>query len=401
MKLWSCCLLTTVAAVGCSEPELRTKHGVRSGAHEGSVNGLSVLSRMFEQEGAEVRSWSWLSPALEDVDVIIWAPDDYEAPTPEAQGWLYSWLNQQPDRTLIYIGRDFDAAPGYWANAEKLADAPLKPEYARRRREASARQSSARPKTLSRDATPGWFSLDPTATPITVQRFTGQWRSVADAPVADVKRRTRMTPADPGQTLTGEDTLVLLGDETGEPIVSQLDYDVYPGSRSRLILIENGSWLLNEPLVNHEHRKLAGRLIRHVGAQDKEVVVLESGPGGPSIRENDPTGSPPMGLRLFGVWPIGATLAQLAALGVVFALSRWPIFGLPRRLERDSLTDFGRHTDAVGRLLAASKDRAFAYGRLLAYREKNVSGKKTHRGVTESTEAEVSVASEPQVNNSL
>ncbi|QDU91578.1 hypothetical protein Pla175_50080 [Pirellulimonas nuda] len=366
-------MLLLIAAVGCGEPELRTRHGVRSGANEGSVNGLSVLSRMFESAGADVRSWSWLSPSLGETDVIVWAPDDFNAPSPEAHGWIYSWLTGEPGRTLIYIGRDFDATPGYWAEAEKLAAAPLAPEYARRRREATARQNTAAGKALSPDVAPGWFTLDPAPKPAKVTRFTGRWGRTADASKAGVERRTRLIPVDPSAVGPDNRLLVLLGDQSGEPIVSQLQYATYADEPSRLIMIENGSWLLNEPLVNHEHRKLAGQLVRHVRANGREVVVLESGPGGPPVRNEDPSGAPPMGLLLFRVWPIGATLAQIAVLGVVFALSRWPIFGVPRRLEQDSLTDFGRHTDAVGRLLAATKDRAFAYGRLLAYRDKSTS----------------------------
>ena len=43
---------------------------------------------MFEQAGHQAYSWHWLSPKLDDADVIVWAPDDYEPPNVGARGAL-------------------------------------------------------------------------------------------------------------------------------------------------------------------------------------------------------------------------------------------------------------------------------------------------------------------------
>src|SRR5690606_31970976 len=87
------------------------------------------------------------------------------------------------------------------------------------------------------------------------------------------------------------------------------------------------------------------------------------------IRDEDPTVQNPTGLALFRVWPIGAVLTQLAALGIVFALLKWPIFGIPKRLARASATDFNSHVAALGRLLAGGRNRAYAIGLLMLYRQ--------------------------------
>jgi len=56
-------------------------------------------------------------------------------------------------------------------------------------------------------------------------------------------------------------------------------------------------------------------------------------------------------------------------LGIVVCLSRSPIFGRPRELPADSPSDFGKHVAALGKLLAATKDRNYAHARLAQYRQ--------------------------------
>jgi hypothetical protein len=135
------------------------------------------------------------------------------------------------------------------------------------------------------------------------------------------------------------------------------------------MMIENGSWLLNARLVNHEHRKLAGRLVDTIGPPPRTVVFLESQAGGPQVRDTDPSSAPPTGLQLFRVWPIGAVLAQLAALGIAFALMKWPLFGTPQRGIREPLTNFASHVTALGRLLRYGRDRTHAVELLRVYRQ--------------------------------
>ena len=139
-------------------------------------------------------------------------------------------------------------------------------------------------------------------------------------------------------------------------------------NESQLIVVVNGSFLLNAMLVNHEHRKLAGKLIDCIGAPKKHVVFLESGPGGPPIFDRDPAGSS-MGLAIFHVWPTNWILMHLAAVGILFCFARWPIFGRPREPEREAVADFGKHIDALAELLARSRDRSHALARLLHYQQ--------------------------------
>ena len=353
-------------AVGCKD-EVYSRYGVRSGHFQTSLNGTRVLSDMFGDAGHLVRSKTYLSPSLYNADVIVWFPDDFEAPTFEVGWWLTEWLEagdpNGPPKVLIYVGRDFDAAPDYWQRMQAAPPQGLKAEYARRLTEAKVDAARNRPATLSNPATDDWFTLDNTPPVASVKNLGGPWAADVDGMKAEIERNARLVPL-------RRRVKTLLADEKGDAIVSEQGYDDYYGNPAgRLIMIENGSWLLNARMVNHEHRKLAGRLVDTIGPPRRRVVFLESGDGGPTIHETDPSATPPTGLELFRVWPIGAVLTQLAALGIVFALMKWPIFGTPRLLKRASITDFGSHITALGRLLRYGRNRTHAAELLRVYRQ--------------------------------
>lgn len=353
---------------GCVQEELRTEHGQSSGVGGGSVNGLGVLANMLEQADWKVSAWMMLSPKLERADVIVWAPDDFEAPSEDVQYWLDNWL-YEPGKTLVYIGRDYDAAPAYWAEAVKLAPAESKAWYGDKELQAINEQNAQTPTKLSNEEAPGWFRLDPTQPEARVSKLGGPWARGVDAKQASIWRRTRLIPVTEN---LGEEVSIkpLLTDGGGDSLVVEATIPTREGATpARMIFIENGSFLVNAALVNKENRKLSARLIERLGTPGR-VVFLESGRGGPSIHDQDPTPTPPSGLALLGVWPIGATLAQLGLLGLVVAMVRWPILGVPRRLPAESLTDFSEHVSALGRLLAATKDRSYAYSLIQKFRHK-------------------------------
>jgi hypothetical protein len=140
----------------------------------------------------------------------------------------------------------------------------------------------------------------------------------------------------------------------------------------QVIVLVNGSWTLNYPLVNHEHRKLAARLVNECGSPGK-VAFVESSAGGPKVLEKEPSS----GDEPWPPYPLNAILVHMTVLGIVFCLARFPIFGRPRELPSEPAADFGKHVGALGDLLARSQDRNYALARLMQYRElaKRDSGK--------------------------
>jgi len=64
-------------------------------------------------------------------------------------------------------------------------------------------------------------------------------------------------------------------------------------------------------------------------------------------------------------------------LGMLVLASRWTVFGRPRQLPRPPVSDFGRHVDALGDLLAKTQNHAYAQTRLAEYRRKTAGGTQT------------------------
>ena len=159
---------------------------------------------------------------------------------------------------------------------------------------------------------------------------------------------------------------MLLGSHD-DPLVTRV-WDESFREGNQVIVVTNGSFLLNLPLVNHEHRKLAGRLIAASGAPGK-VAFVESGPGGPPVLDEEPDTGLPTGLEALIVWPIGCILMHLAVVGILYCFAGYPIFGRPQELPADSVADFRKHIDAVGELLQRTNEAGYAAERLTQYQQ--------------------------------
>ena len=335
-------------------------YGRRKGGSWSSVNGTGVLAGLFEQAGHTVFSWRMLSPRLRRrADCIVWFPDDFQPPSEKICDWLEDWLTEQPNRTLIYVGRDFDAAIWYWEQIQPNAPQDQRQEILRRKLEAKVHfsQNLLAPATTEEC---NWFTLKGGQKHREVRSLDGnpQWLEGVDPAKLEIELNHRLIPS--------RDVEVLLESE-GDVLVSTERFH-----QSRLIVVANGSFLLNLPLVNHEHRKLAGQLIDEIGPPGQTgqtVVFLESGAGGLLVLDSDPTAGPPSVLHIFNRWPTNWILLHVAAVGIIFCVSRFPIFGRPRDLEPEGTSDFGRHIDAVAEFLQRSGDSTHATARLLHYHE--------------------------------
>jgi hypothetical protein len=158
------------------------------------------------------------------------------------------------------------------------------------------------------------------------------------------------------ETLLAADRHLLVG-RFGRP---------YVWNGSQVFVVANGACLLNLPLIETEHRKLAGKLIEACGVPGR-VCFLESGPGG--LRISDDDSILPLELKAFTVWPLSAILMHLTLLGILFCFCAFPIFGRARRLPPDGVSDFGKHVNAVGDLLERRGDVNYARQRVEQYQE--------------------------------
>ncbi len=350
-----------VFAAGCGQ-QIQTEYGQSKGTRSASVNGTSVLAEMFSQAGHRVSTWRWLSPKLrERADVIVWFGHDFSAPAAAARNWFDQWLTAEPDRVLIYVGRDFDAAGAYWQKvrsvraAEKSEENDESREISRRLAEARHEFRHARQAIPASESSP-WFDVEGQMRHRRIRSLDGkpEWLRGVHPERVEVELHGRLIPP--------KDAEVWLGSE-GDALVSAQRI-----GRSRFILVANGSFLLNLALVNHEHRKLAAQLIGEVGAPVRNVVFLDAGTGGPMILKDDP-GSMLPGLEIFGVWPLDYIFLHLTAVAILFGFARFPIFGLPRTPGERRTVDFGQHVAAVGDLLEMTADREYAVNLVRQYQQ--------------------------------
>ena len=361
---------------------LADDYGQRRGTGSAaSVNGTSVLAEMFKAAGHRVTTVTELSPKLKKYDIIVWAPDDFEPPTSEQRIFLEEWLAGGEGRTLIYIGRDYDAAPAYWKRVQPLARPEIADEVQRELAQAQAKYDTERVK-MPKQQYCRWFTSHREGKRHEVRKLQGPWAKGIDAAQVEIEVEGKLDIPKAKDIVGSDDSKLpndfetLLKSPTEDLVWRVTDDDFGDG---QVIVVANGSFLLNYPLVNHEHRKLAARLIDECGAAG-QVAFVESGPGGPDVSNKESDAEAANGLELLKVWPLNAILLHLTMLGIVFCIARSVIFGRPRELPAESRSDFGKHVSALGQLLGRTNDRNYALGRVLHYREQAQRGSgKSHR----------------------
>jgi hypothetical protein len=375
---WGACVALALVFVlgGCAPKNIDSTYGKRRGARGGSsVNGTHVLAKMFERAGHRVTSWRRLSPKITANDVIVWAPNDFHPPSLDQRVFLEEWLSGESQRTLVYIGRDFDAARSYWQNVQSQAPPEQLVEVSRRLANVQARNDAARdlvPKELPSD----WFTWDGDHTTRKIESVEGPWSEGIDASQLDMEITSRLKiPSQeeieesldrdeaPRKSPLEFESLLL---SEGEPLVTRVTHPLW--SDSQILVVSNGSFLLNLPLVNHEHRKLAGRLISACGEPGR-TVFLESGPGELTVYDEEPDANAPTGFEIFTIWPIGVIVLHMTVMGIAACFALLPIFGRARRIDEESTSDFGKHVEAYGELLEATHDRKYAITRIQHYHE--------------------------------
>lgn len=377
----------SVYFIGNQKPSqsLAVGYGRRDGtAHYTSVNGTRILAEMFRKRGDRVSTITRLTPKVAArAQVIVWFPDDYEPPTDKQRKFFENWLSQHPYTTLIYVGRDYDAAPEYWRDAQLLASPQEEGLIAQERAFADSTWQAERAQ-ISNSTYGYWFTVRKGPKRVQQGTFDGPWSDVFDPAEAKLTLYSQLgipVPAD----LTGVTDAPLDLKHTsllscqGEQWVTSVTKDEWNGSD--ILVVSNGSFLLNYPLVNPEHRKLAQQVVEHTntGSYAREVVFLQSSRRGPQVFDKEPEDEADKN-GFFHIWPINVITFHLILLGMFYCVSRSIMFGRPRDPPQENPADFGRHITALGELMEATDNLAMAEQRIQHYERqaKRASGK-THR----------------------
>lgn len=315
-----------------------------------SVNGTGVLAELLRARGHEVRAVNRLSDRLEDrADVLIrFAPYPGPPDRQEAE-WYEDWLSRNEDRRLVFVLRDGDAQRDYWKAAEQAVDANASPDL-REKIERKAQESQGpnelppAPKEVGDPVS--WFSMDPAEGPSEpCKTLEGPWASGIDAQGAGLVARKV-----PASTV---ETVLLSGD--GKVLAMEWGWLT---EGARVLVVANGSFLLNASMLNRARRPLTERLADWVGDPSRRVVFVE----GPN-----PAGKAPVsGLHLTG--PMAWVVAHLAGFGLLGALALATRLGPPRPEAPSDAERPVAHAEALGDLLAKSRDEESARAQLETYR---------------------------------
>lgn len=372
--------------VGCgSRNSLQTEYGkIRNEGTSASLNGTRVLAEMFRQSGAKVSRQGSISPKLNRYQTIVWFPDRATPPSDEVVDALEKWIEQDWGRTLIYVGRDFDCNLSYLQQVRDSADLGDQEELYRQIAEALvARRAPSRDfmEKPDRDRC-DWFRVK-NSNRQNVQPLSGSWTASVDSEACAVSPgAVNLIP--PGRIAEPEQSVLLNAD--GQPFVFRLQR---PERDGQIIVVRNGSFLLNFALVNREHRALAKKLIDECDLSGA-VVFLESGPGEVRIQDRVDAHQP-------WAWisrpPLRYIVPHLLVWGVLFCFVLYPIFGRAKRFQplkqgtvpkplgsitqSDSLsihnqtttTSFRAHLVALAKMLQRSEQPAAAKQKIQNYLE--------------------------------
>lgn len=344
--------LALLGISGCSGG-VETTYGKSRGL---SLNGTGVVATLFRDAGHQVRTAVRLNDELGGwADVIVRFAPLPGPPARDEADWYHRWMSTRKARRLIYVPRDHDAQVEYWAAVlDRLAkDAPAEERALARKLRDEARGWHRR-----LPATPGevagaedWFDVEvprPDAV-TTCSTLGGPWASGIDPVRAALPRHGTLK-------VVSEEVLM-----TGDGLPMAIEWTRYDGSR--VLVLANGSFLLNAALVNAARRPLARRVVTWAGDAPLNVAFVE----GSSLLKDEER--PPSVFRLLRVPPFGWVTAQMLALGLAACLARAPRLGRAR-VEPSAGEDRPvAHPEALGLLLARTGEVEQARTILDAYRQ--------------------------------
>jgi hypothetical protein len=321
-----------------------------------SINGTGAFAQMLRDRGHTVRVTSRLNDQVKEwADTVIrFAPFPGPPGQKEAE-WYESWLMEDPARALVYIPRDFDAESEYWTQVLAHLPATATERFrkdAEKRRAETASWASGLPSAVKTHAgNQLTFNLESNPKPPSAcKNLTGPWAEDIDIKKAGITRHQGIRSA-------ANQEVLLKGDD--DILVMQMK-PYYGGA---VLVVANGSFLLNEPLVNPERRLLALNLLEWLGDDGRNIVFVES----TTPRENGLQGRGSL-LAPLRVYPTGWVIAQWLGFMLLLVLSAAAILGRPRTDPPAGEDRPVAHAEALGDLLRRSGDAETARDLLAAYR---------------------------------
>lgn len=395
--------LVLLLAAACATPKLDRRYGKSTGA---SINGTRVFFDLLAERGHVVkRVGSFRQRFLDDANVVVWFERD-----PDGVPWTTAeeaaeWLGARSDRQIVYVANDFDSDLQLWDDLAEHFRTTQETERAERSRTlrdevathvaeyASARSSEswapypfaavgrAETPTLAAPldaetplaaALPGaarvYLSRHPSAIePAPSHESDARVDEPSDEPAEDGDAPAP-APESPGakslralrERITPQADAVWLG-SAERPLVLARRFPAGDGGTSEIVLVHNGSFLLNYALLGASHRTLATRLADRLG-EERRIAFYEPSQSSRSARawfwgDRPPAGLSPLDL-LFRP-PLGWVFLHFLIAALLYLASQAPIFGRPRGDTEDPGAPFTQHVRAYGKLLERTGDRRY------------------------------------------
>ncbi|WP_435009983.1 hypothetical protein P12x_001202 [Tundrisphaera lichenicola] len=355
--LISVLLLGSLIATGCGPTPVDTTYGKSRGP---SINGTSAFSELLRDQKYEVRTAVRLTEALSDwADVLVRFSDHPGPPGVDEGRWMFEWLHGDSSRRLVYVVRDFDTEPEFWAAtiAAQPKDAPAKLlDRLNKNLEESRDWASRLPPGPKKPASESeWFAVDPKpGQPSECRDLGGPWADGIDVKRAAIAKHE-------GFVVDEEFVPVLLKGD-GAPLAITWTL----GNDSRVLAIANGSFLLNASLLNRDRRPLTGKVLNWIGPGPGHVAFVE---GDRLLADLDESGSPTSSpFHLFQVDPFGRISAHVLIFLFLLAMAGAVTLGRPLPEPPSGIEKPSAHPEALGHLLARTGRADTARALLDAYR---------------------------------
>ena len=350
-----------------------------------SVNGTSVFANLLRERGHSVSRKRRLTKRVDNFDTIVWAPDNRRLPPEDVTGWIEQWLGKSNSKVLIYIGRSYDANLQYYQDKFENATTENRGKW---QRELAEKVMQERRYDYDWSLPIGtdplvayWFEHDDDTTKVDASKVGGPWANGIDSNAIDLNCGRLLKPLEDYNVEESTPVFYMPNEEEddyyydygyqdeefredkinvqnlltvdGKPFAFELSTTANPGRK--VIIISNGSFLLNYPLMEQENRKLASKVADEATG---DVVFIESDFNWPRIGGN--ANDPALHWSWVGRAPMSYIVPHFLFWGVLYCFVFFPNFGRPKRIQFHPPKAFRSHVQAVAAILRRSKEKSWA-----------------------------------------
>jgi hypothetical protein len=326
---------------GCTPP-LNTDYADPKGT---SINGVASFVELVKSSGRRAQVWRAASPRMKtEVDAIVMFQTAHGPIATETLEKVRKLMVEGSVSTLLIVVRDSDCAIDYWRQIAAMPDLSDKDQKAATE---SMQQAivelgidSIREFSVEEGELYGLKRANrsgaPVVIPVDVESDDGSIRVDSRWPL-----NRRLQPGLEAEALWST---------SGEPLLTE-EFDEYG---LHTLVLASATPILNGGLVDPGNRQLAEELVKLLPEGGRVAITLSSRWSDGNFAE-----SPSM-LQFLKVHPHGWIFGQTLLALALFCWWKLPIFGRPRSAIDTEGARFGRHVEALGKLLQQTRDTAYA-----------------------------------------